>query len=126
MKNKSIFETPNPTFLMEIFGNNAKRQRVYQWVWICSTENKIPPNPFDYHHFPQQNSHLGVYSILRHPQIHSLLAQLVALPSALFSLTSRSLHSRGQDGHISDVLHLNEIQQETAEGKTLQNTIWHI
>jgi hypothetical protein len=85
MKNKSIFETPNPTFLMEIFGNNAKQQRVYQWVWICSTENKVPANPFDYHHFPQQNNHLGVYSILRHPQIHSLLAQLVALPTALFS-----------------------------------------
>ena len=52
---------------------SAVRFLVRQWGMIFHdlglSENSVPLNPLDYHHFPYQNSYLGVYCIFRHTHL---------------------------------------------------------
>ena len=63
------------------------------------SENSVPLNPLDYHHFPYQNSYLGVYCIFRHTQIykwyvetpsHGLAGKNVALSQVKAQLKERA------------------------------------
>ena len=52
---------------------SAVRFLVRQWGMIFHdlglSENSVALNPLDYHHFPYQNSYLGVYCIFRHTHL---------------------------------------------------------
>ena len=103
---------------------SAVRFLVRQWGMIFHdlglSENSVPLNPLDYHHFPYQNSYLGVYYIFRHTHLevsevmrpnHSKLHVYIYIMYRIDHLSIESYKLEKKAAHVRLERHPAKIQK---------------